>query len=227
MPSVTEQLTPEKNFFRRFADTFEVWNRRLHFYIGLFLLFFLWLFAFTGLLINHSSWTFAEFWPNRKQADAVQYIAHPPPGSDLEQAKDIMRQLGIEGEIEWATTRSDPSRFEFQVTRPRHGYQIIADLTQNRVTVHSYKLNVWGLMRVLHTFTGVRMGDPKNQRDWRLTTLWAYCMDAVAAGLIVMVLSSYYMWWVLIRKRTLGLISLGLGVASCGLFAIGLRWMTS
>jgi hypothetical protein len=227
MPSVSEQITSEKSFARHFADTFAAWNRKLHFYIGLFMLFFLWLFSFTGLLINHTSWKFAEFWSSRKQAEAVQTIVPPPAGSDLDQAKDIMRQSGIEGEIEWTTTRPDPGRFEFRVTRPGYGYDISTDLAQNRVTVHSYKLNVWGLIRVLHTFTGVRMADPKNQRDWGLTTLWAYSMDAVAAGLIVMVLSSYYMWWVLIRKRVLGAISLALGVVSCGLFVIGLRWMTS
>jgi hypothetical protein len=48
-------------------------------------------------------------------------------------------------------------------------------------------------------------------------------MDAVAAGLILMVLSSYYMWWVLPQKRILGLIALISGVAVCSLFVFGLR----
>ncbi len=30
------------------------WNRRLHYYFGLYFLFFTWLFALTGLLLNHS-----------------------------------------------------------------------------------------------------------------------------------------------------------------------------
>jgi hypothetical protein len=33
-------------------DVFLVWNRRVQFYPGLYLLFFTWLFAFTGLLLN-------------------------------------------------------------------------------------------------------------------------------------------------------------------------------
>jgi hypothetical protein len=225
MPSAIELMPSRKALPRHLADTFETWNRKVHFYIGLLLLLFLWLFAFTGLLLNHPDWTFAEFWPNRKQTDVVRDIQSPPPGGDLVQAQGIMQQLGIEGEIEWTTTRSDSSRFEFQASRPGHSYQIKADLSRNRVTLHSDELNLWGVMRVLHTFTGVRMADPKNQRDWTLTSVWAFCMDAVAAGLIVMVFSSYYMWYALIRKRRLGLLALGLGVASCGLFAIGLRWM--
>jgi len=227
MPSATEQLPVRGAGFRRSANLFEVWNRKLHYYIGLFLLFFLWLFAFTGLLINHPSWRFSEFWPNRKQADLVQRIEPPPAGSDLAQAKDIMRQLGIRGEIEWTVTRADPSRFEFHVNRPGHSYNLDADLAQGRVTIHSDKLNAWGVMHVLHTFTGVRMSDPKNRRDWVLTSIWALCMDAVAVGLIVMVCSSYYMWWILVRKRKLGALALALGIITCGLFAIGLRWITS
>ncbi len=47
-----------------------------------------------------------------------------------------MRQLGIEGEIEWTRARSDSSRLEFQATRPGHNYQIQADLTSNLVKLH-------------------------------------------------------------------------------------------
>jgi len=227
MSSATEQVPARNASSKRFANLFEVWNRKLHFYIGLFLLFFLWLFAFTGLLINHPSWQFAEFWPNRKQADEVREIKPPPAAGDLEQAQDIMRQLGIRGEIEWTVTRADSSRLEFHVNRPGHSYNIKADLASGRATVHSDKLNAWGIMHVLHTFTGVRMADSKNQRDWALTRIWAFSMDAVAAGLIVMVAGSYYMWWILVRKRSLGALALALGIACCGLFAIGLRWITS
>ena len=46
-------------------NRFRVWNRKVHFYIGLYFVVFTWLFAFTGLILNHS-WTFATFYPNRK-----------------------------------------------------------------------------------------------------------------------------------------------------------------
>ena len=34
----------------------EKWNRKLHFYLGLYFLFFLWLFSLTGLMLNHGQW---------------------------------------------------------------------------------------------------------------------------------------------------------------------------
>jgi len=217
--------TTTKSIRRYVADSFATWNRKLHYYIGLYLLFFLWLFAFTGLLLNHPLWTFAEFWPNRKQSTMTRSIQPVPSGGDLVQAKDIMRQLGLEGEIEWTNTRPDSSHFDFQASRPGRIFRIKADLRQNRVTVERIDLNLWGVMHVLHTFTGVRIGDPSNTRDWPLTTMWALSMDSLSAGLILLVLSSFYMWWGLLHKRWLGLFVLGLGILSCGFFVVGLRWL--
>ena len=33
---------------------------------------------------------------------------------DLAQARDLMRQLGLRGELEWTVTRKDGSRLDFQ-----------------------------------------------------------------------------------------------------------------
>jgi len=228
MPSATEPSGEGKSQNRpRFRAAFERWNRRLHFYAGLFLLFFIWLFAFSGLLLNHPSWSFAESWSNRKEVNYEREIAPPGPEvkGDLGQAHEILRQLGIEGEILWTTTRTDSNQFEFQVRRPGHFFFIKADLAQKRVAVRQSEVNLWGVMKVLHTFSGVQMDDPRNRRDWALTSLWAFSMDAVAAGLIFMVLSSLYMWFELPQKRRSGAVVLGLGSLICGLFCVGLRWL--
>lgn len=221
MPSATEN--PGKAKPRR-SLVFESWNRRLHYYLGLYFLFFLWLFSLTGLLLNHS-WKFAEFWPNRKISIVERRVHAPPPGGDLQQAKDVMRQLAIEGEVEWATPRSDPGSLNFRASRPGHTIEIKADLNRGRATIEETAVNLWGVLRILHTFTGVRMDDAESRRDWLLTTVWALSMDALAIGLIVMVLSSYYMWYRLKAKRNLGLLALGLGVLICGFLVFGLRWI--
>jgi hypothetical protein len=48
-------------------------------------------------------------------------------------------------------------------------------------------------------------------------------MDAVAAGLLMMVFGSYYMWWRLPQKRAWGLVALLSGWVVCALFVVGLR----
>ena len=212
---------------RGVARAFEKWNRKLHFYIGLYLLFFLWLFAFTGLLLNHPKWTFAEFWPTRKQTSFERSITRPRVGSDLSRARDVMAQLGITGEIEWTAAQDDSGRLNFRVSRPGHMFEIKADLAQGRANVQRIDVNAWGVMHILHTFTGVRADDPRNQRDWFLTSLWAFSMDALCAGLLVMVFGSYYMWWRLPMKRAWGLLALTSGWTVCALFVWGLRLLSA
>jgi hypothetical protein len=55
-----------------------------------------------------------------------------------------------------------------------------------------------------------------------MTTVWVIAMDALAAGLIVMVLGSYYMWWRLKKRKIIGVTVLLAGTASCAIFVLGL-----
>jgi hypothetical protein len=205
------------------ADTFLVWNRRVHYFIGLYLLFFCWLFTFTGLLLNHPRWTFDEFWPNRIQSTSEHQISAPPAGSNVDRARDVMRQLGIAGEIQWPGSQPASGALAFQVSRPGLVMEVSADLRADRVTLRRNALNAWGVMHVLHTFTGMPAGNPGNERDWIVTTVWALSMDAVAAGLIVMVVSSYIMWYRLKAKRLWGTIALVLGFVTSAVLVAGLR----
>jgi hypothetical protein len=205
------------------GKTAQLWNRKLHYYLGLLTLFFVWLFCITGLLLNHQ-WKFAEFWGSRQQSTSEQGIVAPASGNDLAQAQEIMRQLGLRGEIEWTVIRGDASRFDFRVSRPGHIFEVHTDLVRNRATVKRIDVNGWGVMRILHSFTGVRMDDSRNGRDWILTSVWALTMDAVAAALLLMVLSSLYMSLELRSKRLGGVIFLSAGLLSCALFCVGLRW---
>lgn len=198
-----------------------VWNRRLHYYLGLYLLFFCWLFALSGLLLNHPQWQFAQFWPNRVQTTSEQVVAIGAAASDLDRARDIVRQLGLSGEIQWPAARPEGA-LAFQVTRPGLIADVRVDLETGRAIVQRNDLNAWGVVHLLHTFTGMPAGDTRNERDWMLTTAWALSMDAVAAGLILMVVSSLIMWYRLNTKRRAGVMALLLGLLACGVFLKGL-----
>jgi hypothetical protein len=211
---------------RRPAERLAFWNGRLHYYAGLYLLFFVWLFALTGLLLNHPGWKFADFWPTRKQMTYERAIQPLASGGDLVQARDIMRQLGIRGEIEWTAAPADSSGLDFRVTRPGRVYDIKADFAHGRAAIQQLQYNGWGVLRTLHTFTGAPTGDSRNRRDWLLTSLWTFSMDALAAGLIFMVLSGCYMCYRVRRKRLAGAFALLAGSVCCALFVIGLRLLT-
>lgn len=207
-----------------FSSIFELWNRKLHYYIGLYLLFFVWLYSLTGLLLNHTTWQFQQFWPSRTVSAEERVIQDPAPGSDLEQARKLLRQFGIRGEIALPVGRPTPARLEVRANRPGYSYVILADLAESRARLETTHVNGWGVARALHEFTGVR---PGTRRNWIVTSIWALSMDAVSLGLIVMVVGGYYLWWRLPRKRAWGFVALALGVLCCGAFVFGFSWIWS
>ena len=198
------------------------WNRRLHFYSGLYFLLFIWLFSVSGLVLNHGRWPFADFWSEREESTSVRAIAAPGATGDLALARELMGQLGLAGEVASTRRRPESGEFEFQVTRPGLTTTVVADLPARRAEVRQIRVNAWGVMSALHHFTGVSMDDPARQRDWWLTRLWSFSMDAVAVGLIVMVLSGVYLWSRLRGKLRLGLLMLAVGTLGCAFFVYGL-----
>jgi len=198
----------------------EVWSRKLHYYLGLYLLLFVWLFSLSGLILNHPGWTFASFWDARRQERYEKPLRPVSGATDLERARDVLAQLGLSGEIEWKAPRKEPGQIVFQARRPGRFYDIQADLAGGVATVAKTTVNGWGSFRGMHAFSGVRAGQPGMQRDWAMTHLWSFAMDAVAVGLAVMVLSGWWMWFRSRRRRLAGLLSLATGLAVCGLFLL-------
>lgn len=201
----------------------QFWNRKLHIYLGLYFTVFLWLFSVSGLLLNHMGWRFTGFWDSRQQSTAERTIDPPQSGDDVERARDLMRQLELSGEIEWTATRPNAERFDFKVIRPGLNTEVRADFKQSKATIQQTKVNAWGVLRNMHTFTGVQSYGTRSERDWYLTKLWSFSMDAVAAGMIFLVLSSVVMAWNRKEKRALSAITFAVGVAACGFFVFGLR----
>jgi len=202
---------------------FEKWNRKLHYYLGLYFLFFLWLFLLTGLVLNHQQWKIAQAASQRREIRYEQAIQPPSGGTDIARARDLMRQLHLAGELDLPGTPQQPDHLEFNVGRPNDASSVRVDLRQQRASVQHFENGGWMVFRVFHTFSGSRYNAP-DQRDWALTTVWVIAMDALAAGLIVMVAGSYYMWYRLKRDHTLGIVALIAGFASCALFFAGFVW---
>ena len=99
-----------------------------------------------------------------------------------------------------------------------------SDPVKGEATVQRIDVNWWGVLKMLHVFTGVRSTAISPKRDWLMTKIWSFSMDAIAVGLILMVCGGYYMWWVLKKKRVAGAIVLIAGFAVCGFFVAGLAW---
>ena len=71
-----------------------LWNRRVHYYLCLYLLFFIWLFAFIGPPADTSNCHQAQFWPNRIQSTTEYTFESATAVADIDCARAVIRQLG-------------------------------------------------------------------------------------------------------------------------------------
>ncbi len=209
----------ERTAERTVSGSIEVWNRKLHIYAGLYFLMFLWLFSFSGLLLNHPQWKFGEFWEQRKQTSSQRAIRPPAAPLSMAGAQMLMSQLGISGELEWDADKQGPAHQEFRVRRPWGFYEINADLERQIAKVNRVQFNVWGTLNVLHHMKLVEPGTPGQPRIWLGTWIWSVSLDALAAGLLFMTASGIYMWWGK-RRRLGGIVALALGILGCGVFLL-------
>ena len=205
----------------------DAWNRKLHNYVGLFLLTFIWLFSLSGILLNHSTWAFAQSWPSRVESSTEIDIQIPPDGTELSRARHLMHQAEISGEINRIAPHTDEanSGIDVQVLKPGRNTEIKANFETRKAVVKQIQTNAWGVVQWLHTFTGVRMNNPEMERDWVVTRLWSLSIDAVCLGMIFLVASSLCMCYPQVRKRNLGWGFLGGGTVTCLFFIYGLSWI--
>jgi hypothetical protein len=212
-------------------------TRDLHMYSGLFISPFVLLFAFSVFVLVHPS----TRGPSSGATDtaSVENLSVPPNLEALsgrarvDAVRTLIDQVGVHGEIGFIRHFPKQHRLSIPVSVPGREttldldtVDIKTDLDSGQAAVQRTDVNAWGVTRILHTFTGVRSGDSRNQRDWILTSVWAWSMDAVAVGLLIMVFGSYYMWWRLPQKRAWGPVALMSGWMACLLFVAGLRLLS-
>lgn len=203
---------------RRLSRTVSAWNTKLHIYVGLFFLLFLWLFAITGFLLNHPQW-FGAMPERTKQERTVEM----PAGLDDDaKALALMEQLDLTGE--YLQSPPKEGHFLFRVIRPSRRYFVDVDLETQLAVITTATPGIWGQMGDLHTNNGVRAmyRESEPRKDWVMTRIWVFAMDALCVGVIFIVISSLYMWAQLKKKRISGLIALALGASSCAYFIWGL-----
>lgn len=206
---------------RQKTVVFKIWNRKIHIYLGLYFLLFIWLFTFSGLLLNNPEWSISNYWPDREEIFFQSEIESPSKNGDLAIAKDLMRQLDIRGEVHETRRGASNDEFSAQVRRPGQILNIAANFETGLAEITEIRVNTWGVIRMLHTFSGVK-SQTDERRNWLLTKIWSFSMDALAVGLIIIVLSGLYMWYFLKQKRKVGLVVLALGTGCSFFFLFGL-----
>ncbi len=197
---------------------FEKWNKRVHIYLGLFLLLFLWVFSVSGLFLNHPKWFGGA--PQRETTE--QSVSMPVGGDAVSKAQDLMGQLDLKGEAIFRGEQK-PGQFAFIAMRPDERDFVTVNLETEVAKVTHVTGNMGQMLGNLHTFSGVRpiWGEKESVRDWLPTRIWSFSMDVLSVGLIVIVGSALYMAFRQREKRRGVVVSFLIGIALCGIFVLG------
>jgi hypothetical protein len=210
---------------RILSKSLYLWIRDLHLYLGLFISPFILVFAISTIFFNHA-WNPSG--SNPKSADNVQKMSasiKTPPiaedkGVDIEQAKQILRQLGVSGEIDYISHRKQENRLVIPVVKPGQRITINVDLNSQMAQVERRHTGLWDAMMYLHKSPG--MHNVKIRGNWFFTRFWRLLADITVYLTLFISASGIYMWTVIKAERKIGLIMLGLGCVSFVLIVLAL-----
>jgi hypothetical protein len=192
--------------FQRLFKDINYWSGKLHIHLGLFLLLFIWLFAFSGLLLNHGEWKISNFWEKRKESKTITSIHIPASRDSITVLRDVMSQLKIAGEITDVKIWTDS--LHFRVSVPGHVRNLELNFKTGVCIQKEMQYNWAGKIRTLHTFNGGNKNNADLQPNWLITRIWRLSMDGIAIGLMLLCFSSWIMWFRVREKYPWGWIVL-------------------
>ena len=183
----------ESNGSQNSENNFLSWNRKVHIYLGLFLLLFIWLFSISGLIMNHGGWQFAGFYEQRNESKTDFYLPVSSLNDNPALVSQILTHLQISGEVE--NIRTIQEVIEFRVKSPGLVRDIQVNSKSGQGTMKEMKFNFWGKLKTLHNFNGVNKIDPSETPNWIVTKIWRLAMDIVVILLIILCLGSWVVWY--------------------------------
>jgi len=192
--------------------TFQRLIRRLHLYLGAFLVPWFLMFGFSSFVLNHPLWFGAGEGANA----AAQWTTLFDRPYALEVAQDvdlravgakILADNGLRANVGYGVGRPSPARINVNLpsfARPIRVSYFVAD---RRVLAEQRTFSTWQSLSSMHTRDGYYL-----RNGWQ--TAWAVTVDALCVALVFWVASGLYMWWLLPATRTWGWLAVAGGMAS-------------
>lgn len=193
---------------------------KLHTYLGLLFLAYLWLFSLTGLFLNHPSWGVNDYRQDSNWVESTTTLVPATTGDRFSKANYYLRKLHLEGELNGVRDLEKEHQFRFEVNKPGEVIRVRVNSDTGEVQIRHKNNGTYGMLNQLHIFNGMQRFDrEKETLTWFATTLWFIAMDALAVALILMVLFGFFMWFQT-RKLAGGIASLLLGTLFAVVFLV-------
>lgn len=191
--------------------SFDHLNRRIHLYLGLFLLPWLCMYGVSSFMISHPDWFAAEGSPTWQPVFERDYSRKIPEGAEIRLvAHEILKDCGLEGAF-WVQ-RPNAREIRINRFRFRNEIRLIYSISDHRLRAERQQFG-WNRLAVRLHFRGGFL-QPTFFDD-----LWAVLVDVVCVGILIWITSGMVMWWRVARLRLWGSVALVGGVTSFVIFA--------
>jgi hypothetical protein len=185
----------------------QIWAvvRNLHLYIGLFLSPFVLLFAVSAVLVNHP---WIPLGPTR-DLPARSALVAVPHGIEaagaverVQRSRQVLREIGMSGEIGPVTISSRERRVSIPVSRPGWESSVNVNLETGVASIEERKTGFWDALVYLHKMPGPHLASIRRNSPGLRS--WAVLSDATVWLLLFLTLSGIYLWVVVRSERLPG-----------------------
>jgi hypothetical protein len=190
------------------------WTRDLHLYIGLFVSPFVFMFAISVLFLNH-----AKVDTTAVDSAAMAHEIQIPAGlgeangrQAVDLARQIVKQVGVSGEIGFVRYVRNEQRFVIPVSKPGLETIVALDVATRTATISRRNTGVLESAAYLHKIPGPHNADLRG--NWLWTEVWHWIADGTVYLLLFVSASGLYLWFTIKADRRAGLAVFGAGVAS-------------
>lgn len=190
------------------------WTRDIHLYGGLFISPFLLLFAVSVFFLNHvklvpGTETTREMFEGISIPESISQVQG---AAAVTAARDILRQIDLDGEVGSARFARQNNRFLIQVLKPGLEASVDVEVGAGKVTVSKRRMGLTERLAYLHKMPGPHNVDIRG--NWLPTMVWRLFADVTVYLVLFLTFSGLYLWWVLRTERRIGLVMLSLGLVT-------------
>ncbi|MDP3073808.1 MAG: PepSY-associated TM helix domain-containing protein [Opitutaceae bacterium] len=198
-------------------QSFYVFVRGLHLYVGLFLSPFVLVFAISVIFLVHS-WV-----PGSGAPAASRNATNLSIPSDFERLKGreqvaaahaLLDQIPVRGEIGFVRQFPKERRFVIPVSVPGSETVVELNVESRSAKISSRTTGVADAMVFLHKMPGPHNVNVRGNSAFM--TVWRWLADATVYLLLFLSMSGIYLWVVLKNERRVGIVMLAAGALSFG-----------
>ena len=172
--------------------------RTLHVYLTMFGLLVMLLFGVTGFTVNHEEW-FGATTPRVTESEGQTSPALLANSDGLRIVEHLRNTYHITGAMTDYDETAD--RLSLAFKQPGQTWEVTIGKPAGKTTIHAEAFNFAAIINNLH-------------RGRYAGPVWHWVIDASALLIVLACATGIILWLALPRRRTLGLIALGLGIAS-------------